>query len=103
MGAVGVYGDVLKERLRQDEKFGPDQNHDPMVWLAILGEEYGEAARAALHAAFAIQSSPTGPSYGRHLAELREELIQVAAVAVAAVETLDRNTFEWGKPTLGAQ
>lgn len=36
--------DVLAERLRQNAKWGP-QHHDPIVWLAILAEEVGEAAR----------------------------------------------------------
>lgn len=67
---------INKERMRQDEKWG-EQNHNPFVWLAILGEEYGEACKAAL------ESKGNYPNY-------RKELIEVAAVAVAALESLDR-------------
>jgi len=69
------YPDIRAERERQDTKWGV-QNHSPLYWLAILGEEFGEAAKAAIE--------------GR-IAYMRTELIHVAAVAVAAIESLDRN------------
>jgi hypothetical protein len=47
----GVMNDVHLERVRQEEMWGP-QKHDPFVWLAILLEEAGEVARAALHDRF---------------------------------------------------
>ena len=71
--------DVSHERDRQHAKWG-DQQHDAMAWLAILSEEVGEAARAALHDRF------SGPAAGT----LRAELVQVAAVAVQVLEHLDR-------------
>jgi len=81
-----VLVDVLFERRKQDEKWG-EQNHDPAWYLAILGEEFGEACQAALQTRFG----------GKHggLLNLRNELIQTAAVAVAMVECLDRGT--WNK------
>lgn len=75
-----VLFDVEAERLRQDQKWG-EQNHAPMEWLSILGEEVGEVCQAANEAHW--HQAP--------LAHYREELIQVAAVAVAAVEALDRH------------
>lgn len=42
-----VMADVYMERARQEQMWGP-QKHDPFVWLAILGEEVGEADAAAL-------------------------------------------------------
>ncbi len=74
-----IYHEISIERLRQDEKWG-EQNHDPFAWLSILGEEYGEACKAALEHRFGNKS----------LAKYRTEVIQVAAVAVAVVECLDR-------------
>ena len=68
--------DIVAERKEQDKLWGP-QDHKPFKWLAILGEEYGEACEAALEA--------NNIRY-----RYREELIQVAAVAVAAVESIDR-------------
>ena len=39
--------EVREEREAQEEKWG-SQHHAPMEWLAILGEEFGEACKAAL-------------------------------------------------------
>lgn len=74
-----VLSEVASERLRQDSMWG-EQNHDPFIWLGILGEEKGEADRGAIQARFA----------GESLDNYREELIHTAAVAVAAIESLDR-------------
>lgn len=76
--------DVLQERIRQIKKWG-QQNHHPLEWLAILGEEVGEANKAAVEAHFPSNRTP------EDWAQYRKELIEVAAVAVAAVESLDRN------------
>ncbi len=84
-----VLAAVAAERTRQDEKWG-EQNHLPPMWMAILGEEFGETCQEALRFSF-------GPSTSREkvLRNYREELIQVAAVAVAAVECLDRNEVDY--------
>lgn len=68
--------DIMEERFRQDEKWG-EQNHTPARWLIILGEEYGEACHGAL----------------RDFDEYREELVHVAAVALAALESFDRGKW----------
>lgn len=44
---LDVVYEVIDERHRQDAKWGP-QHHDIPVWLAILMEEVGEAAKAYL-------------------------------------------------------
>lgn len=75
-----VLEDVEIERLKQHQKWG-EQNHDIYRWLAILTEEVGEAAQAALHAEFESGAAE----------KVREEMIQVAAVAVQIVECLDRH------------
>lgn len=81
---IGILKEVAEERQRQDNKFG-EQNHSPMHWMPILMEEVGEAAKAALDVHFEY------PNVSRDYAAYREELIQVAAVAVAAIECLDRH------------
>jgi NTP pyrophosphatase (non-canonical NTP hydrolase) len=81
--ARGVCEEVLGERELQDAKWG-EQNHDPFTWLAILGEEVGEANKAALEAWTSGGRAP------ERLAEYRAELVQVAAVAVAMIQSLDR-------------
>lgn len=82
-----ILGEVAEERKWQDEKWG-QQNHDPAVWLAILGEEVGEANNAFCESHF---NSQTAAVKRKELFNMRSELIQVAAVAVAMVESLDRN------------
>jgi len=76
-----VWADILGERKRQDDKFG-EQAHDAFKWLAILMEEVGELSQEALTAHF----GEVGNGHG----DLREELVQVAAVAVAWLEHIDR-------------
>lgn len=66
--------EVIKERNRQDEKWGV-QYHRPLYWIGILGEEYGEACKEAIEF---------------NTSKFRAELVQVAAVAIAAIEDLDR-------------
>lgn len=73
--------EVSAERNRQDTKWD-EQDHGDFVWGAILGEEVGEAHQAALEFEFGDSENPN--------ADLRKELIQVAAVAVAWIECLDR-------------
>lgn len=70
----GVLDDVLFERRKQVSKWG-QQDHDEDRWMVILMEEVGEVARAI------FDDDP---------ANYREELVQVAAVAVAAIEAFDR-------------
>lgn len=74
-----VLEEVAEERARQDTRWG-EQNHSVSVWYAILGEEVGEVGRAICDMKFKARPSEN----------YREELIQVAAVAVAMVESLDR-------------
>lgn len=82
-----VLGEVLEERYRQNAKWGP-QDHSPLEWIAILGEEFGEASKEALEHHWAGKHYAVDAD---RLQRLRKELLQVAAVAVAAVESLDRN------------
>ncbi len=72
--------EVRAERFAQDRRWG-EQNHAPMEWLSILGEEMGEACQAANKAHWNDASWD----------DYRTELVQVAAVACAAIECLDRH------------
>lgn len=84
--------EILKERARQNEKWG-EQNHSPTQWLVILMAEVEEVARAILES-----QGPQNPNElltpDDWFENLREELIQVGAVALAAVESLDRNELK---------
>lgn len=80
MSRETILHEVSLERDNQNAKWG-EQNHKPALWLMILGEEVGEVNKAALESLFG----------GKTLQEYREELVQVAAVAVAMIECYDRN------------
>jgi hypothetical protein len=88
--------DILAERKRQDAKWG-EQNHDPFLYLTILGEEYGETCKAALEARFTNEPIGSLESIGR-LYDLRMEAVQTAAVAMAIVECIDRKKWRWSTP-----
>ncbi len=83
---------VYRERTRQNTKWGP-QNHNQMVWLGILAEEFGEAAKEINELFFrpAIETHHSEALWLQQQARTREELVQVAAVAVAMIESLERN------------
>ena len=66
---------IKKERERQDMKWGI-QNHNIFKWLAILGEEVGEVNKSALE---------------NNYQEVISELVQIGAVTVAMIESLERN------------
>lgn len=69
-----ILDDIVKERRRQDKKWGV-RLHTPATWLIILAEEVGEAAKALLE----------------DRSNWRKELVQIAAVVVAAIATWDKN------------
>ena len=70
---MAVFELISEERARQDRLWGDQSARDRWLWLAILTEEVGEVAKAIL------EGKP-----------LRGELVQVAAVAVAALEALEK-------------
>jgi NTP pyrophosphatase (non-canonical NTP hydrolase) len=76
-----VLAEVLIERGNQETKWG-EQNHRCDLYYTILGEEVGEVGKAICEYLILNHGS---------IADIRMELIQVAAVAVAMVECLDRN------------
>jgi hypothetical protein len=86
--------DIILERIRQ-ETIGeakrargipwrscadPEMDGGDMTRVAVLGEEFGEVANAALER-----------TYGSNLSDrhLRDELVQVAAVSLAWIEAID--------------
>lgn len=82
MTSTQIAADIDAERKRQDAKWG-EQNHSPSVWLAVISEELGEASEAFLQWYFGGLSK-------EQFAHFREELVHVAAVSIAAIESLDR-------------
>lgn len=76
MTKAGIFELILNERDRQDAKFGwPNAGlagHDDHRKMTILGEEVGEIAHAILE---------------HDTANMHDELVQVAAVCVAWLES----------------
>lgn len=73
-----ILDEVDRERERQTKLWGV-QNHEPWGWLPILMEEVGEVATELC-------------TFSRtDFSNYETELIQVAAVAVAMVESIRRN------------
>lgn len=71
-GLGDLLAQVAAERVRQDRKWGTNFPGRPQdKWVSILGEEFGEVCRAVLE---------------KDHANLREELIQCAAVCLSWLE-----------------
>jgi NTP pyrophosphatase (non-canonical NTP hydrolase) len=83
-----ILKEVVEERCRQDEKWG-QQDHSPIEWCAILGEEVGEVNKAALEKHFGYEEAEGFLAY-------RKELIQVMAVAMNMIQSLERNEIAGG-------
>lgn len=80
-----IIADVIAEMNRQDAKWGDQSHHPILLWNAILGEETGEVAKAALE---------------NNLNELELELIQVAAVAIQFARAVQmKKVEEWMSKT----
>ena len=90
-----VLKEVGYEREKQHDKWG-EQNRNPLEWLGILAEEFGEVSREAVDYYFEngtefVVDETKEMIQSERLSRYRAELIQVAAVAVQAIECLDRN------------
>lgn len=89
---------IRKERRRQAEKWAGTPGDaavlsvsEPFRLVTILTEEVGEIARAALELLFELEREPiSSAQVERWMRNYRQELIECAAVAVAAVEGIDR-------------
>ena len=88
--AEPVIADIVAERGRQDAKFG-EQNHAAGTWALILLEEIGEWAKEELDRKF----------NGLQRDNRRVELVQVAAVAMAMVQAMDRGASGKGQEERG--
>jgi hypothetical protein len=76
---------IEAERARQDALWGV-QDHDLTVWSTILSEETGEFAHEVLE----LRATDWPAVREVRLERARDELVQVAAVALAAIEAIDR-------------
>ena len=94
-----VIEDVKAELARATAKF-PTWPTDPLHALAVLGEEYGELNKAMLQLTYEPGEATA--------ADVREEAIQTAAMALRLAMSLDRYEYKRGpqheqKPALATQ
>jgi NTP pyrophosphatase (non-canonical NTP hydrolase) len=80
-----IYRRIRAERIEQTRKWGR-QHRSPCEWISILTEEVGEAADEANAIQFADEYEG---EFFPDKAAMVAELIQVAAVAVQAIEDLE--------------
>lgn len=85
------YSDFHRERVRahakHDARDGSMERKpfDHPIWLAVLGEEFGEVARV-------LCGDELGNLGAEAKARLREELVQVGAMTAAWVDAIDWDT-----------
>lgn len=84
------YADIHRERIRAHAKHDGDnggsmerRTYADSIWLPVLTEEVGEVARLICDGAI---------EGGLDRVKLREELVQVAAMAVAWIEAVDHTS-----------
>ena len=85
-----IRADISDERDRQEQMYGEGHTNEYPVWMTILGEEFGECCQALLKMRQMNVDFPQHAPDRCGLKCLRRELIQVAAVAVAAIEQIDK-------------
>lgn len=83
--------DIKDERLRQIDKWG-DEPYSADKFCRVLGEEFGEVCDAVQTASECYGKSYE--AYENSLLALRNELVQVAAVAVRFMQQVDREIEE---------
>lgn len=84
---------VKNERLRQIKKWGAKSDNHPFEWMSILGEEFGELCEAVNETCFKHGTHPERGGQDQIIAEAA----QVAAVAVAIIESAMRQHDPYGK------
>jgi hypothetical protein len=91
---MDVYDEIRAERATQDERWGGpahDDGHSPLDWIRYLAEHL---ARAGGWAAEILDEQHwfTAHISGSvdHMPAYRRQLVRVAALAVAAIESYDR-------------
>jgi hypothetical protein len=87
-----IFNAIVRERQFQDQKYGPVNRgggHDLTGWLIVLQKELAEAMEAATGHG---KKSRTGRN------TVRAEILQIAAVAVAALEQHGLDTLADGFP-----
>lgn len=92
---AGILGEVSIERDRQDSLFGGadwDDQHSATDWVSIIVRHLGLAVDDGSPAGVCLL---TDHCAGSDPVRYRRQMIRVAAIAVASVETFDRKAAAW--------
>jgi hypothetical protein len=96
-----VLGEIAGERARQDAKWGPQSHPDgtgrpgDRAWADVMRDQCDHEHRSGLGTWRTILAEEVFEAFAEaDLAKLREELVQVAAVAAAWVEAIDRRPVD---------
>jgi hypothetical protein len=85
---MSIYEEIKKEREYQDRKWGhhaDDNLNTPWMWVSYIGHY----ATTWMAGTFSLNSSMTD--------NFRTAMVKVAAIAVAAIESIDRQRAQNGK------
>lgn len=87
---IRLFDEVHKKREEQDKQHGGpshDDNHEPWDWGAII----------LRHAGLGMQETVGGTVSLDDILRLRRKMVDVAAIAIAAIESIDRKLAPKGK------
>lgn len=85
-----IFDQIIVERDRQNKLWGV-QNHHPLKWFSIAGEEFGEMMKAFNEYDDELNSpGPDGDQLMKHYENMKEEAIHTIAVLVQMLECLER-------------
>ena len=98
---------IGNEIIRQDTKWGANRNHTPLEWNAILTEEVGEFAEAALKDWNISFQTTTKENKNEHIfncnlneEKMYKEIIHVATVAIQIADSITRGKWHYDKISL---
>jgi hypothetical protein len=78
-----VFNEIREERQRQDEQWGGpehDDTHDPLAWVGFIADQQEKVAVGAITRGESYYTTP----------DCRQRIVKIAALAVAALESMDR-------------
>lgn len=90
MSDQALFKEVAAEGVRAKRIHGQPADRSGLIWLAILAEEFGEAAKEVVQG----EIQPLNRVQAEYLARLRSELVQVASVTMRWLAQVDHQYRE---------
>lgn len=83
-GRVNIVNDIIRERIRQDEKWG-GPSHDDAHYYVDWSDYIVDHTNQSLYVIFNQEGTPQVDPVN-----FRKQMVRVAALAMAAIESVDR-------------